>query len=50
VIRALASLVLTAGPVWPAPPNPMQLTRKAGLTPETHMPDGTVGYGACAKP
>jgi hypothetical protein len=21
---------------WPAPPNPMQLTRKAGLVPETH--------------
>src|SRR5262245_3295790 len=21
---------------WPAPPNPMALTRKAGLTPETH--------------
>jgi hypothetical protein len=21
---------------WPAPPNPIQLTRKAGLTPETH--------------
>src|SRR2546421_2369566 len=21
---------------WPAPPNPMQLTRHAGLTPETH--------------
>jgi hypothetical protein len=23
-------------PVWPAPPNPMALTRFAGLTPETH--------------
>ena len=23
-------------PVWPAPPTPMQLTRAAGLTPETH--------------
>jgi hypothetical protein len=31
--------VLAAGalaPVWPAPQNAMQLTRKAGLTPETH--------------
>src|SRR5512133_1455950 len=26
----------TLAPVWPAPPNPMALTRKAGLTPETH--------------
>ena len=27
----------TVGAVqWPAPPNPMQLTRKAGLVPETH--------------
>ncbi len=35
--RAAALLVvLAAAPVWPAPPNPMQLTRKAGLTPETH--------------
>ena len=24
-----------APPVWPAPPNPMELTRKAGLTPES---------------
>jgi hypothetical protein len=37
VIRAVALLAaLTSAPVWPAPPNPMQLTRKAGLTPETH--------------
>jgi hypothetical protein len=37
VIR-LAALVAAGAlaPVWPAPPNPMQLTRKAGLTPETH--------------
>jgi hypothetical protein len=38
--------VVTTGPApttaavgavqWPAPPNPMQLTRKAGLVPETH--------------
>ena len=31
--------LLAAGalaPVWAAPPNPMQLTRAAGLTPETH--------------
>jgi hypothetical protein len=31
--------VLAAGalvPIWAAPPNPMQLTRNAGLTPETH--------------
>jgi len=37
VIRAAILLaVVAAAPVWPAPPNPMQLTRKAGLTPETH--------------
>ena len=37
MIRAVAFLAaLAAAPVWPAPPNPMQLTRKAGLTPETH--------------
>jgi hypothetical protein len=37
VIRAVALLAaLASAPVWPAPPNPMQLTRKAGLTPETH--------------
>jgi hypothetical protein len=37
MIRAVALVaVLAAAPVWPAPPNPMQLTRKAGLTPETH--------------
>lgn len=34
----LAALVAAGAlvPVWPAPPNPMQLTRKAGLIPETH--------------
>lgn len=26
----------TGAAPWPAPPNPMALTRKAGLTPETH--------------
>jgi hypothetical protein len=26
----------TGAPPWPAPPNPMALTRLAGLTPETH--------------
>ena len=26
----------TGAPPWPAPPNPMALTHKAGLTPETH--------------
>jgi hypothetical protein len=37
MIRVAALLaVAAAAPVWPAPPNPMQLTRKAGLTPETH--------------
>jgi hypothetical protein len=37
VIRAAALLaVVAAAPIWPAPPNPMQLTRKAGLVPETH--------------
>jgi hypothetical protein len=37
VIRLAAVLaVAVSAPVWPAPPNPMQLTRKAGLTPETH--------------
>jgi len=37
VIRLLALLAVTvSAPVWPAPPNPMALTRKAGLTPETH--------------
>ncbi len=36
MIRGLALLAaVAAAPVWPAPPNPMQLTRKAGLTPET---------------
>jgi hypothetical protein len=34
----LAALIAAGAlvPVWPAPPNAMQLTRKAGLTPETH--------------
>jgi hypothetical protein len=37
VIRLVALLaVAVSAPVWPAPPNPMALTRKAGLTPETH--------------
>jgi hypothetical protein len=37
VVRFAALLaVVAAAPVWPAPPNPMQLARKAGLTPETH--------------
>ena len=37
MIRAAVLLaVAAAAPVWAAPPNPMQLTRKAGLTPETH--------------
>jgi hypothetical protein len=37
-VLSLVALLAAAGlaPVWPAPPNPMQLTRKAGLTPETH--------------
>jgi hypothetical protein len=34
---AVAAVAAAAvAPVWPAPPNPMALTRKAGLTPETH--------------
>jgi glycosyltransferase involved in cell wall biosynthesis len=37
VIRLAALLAAGAlAPVWPAPPNPMALTRQAGLTPETH--------------
>src|SRR4051794_41624432 len=37
MIRFAALVAVTAlAPVWPAPPNPMQLARKAGLTPETH--------------
>jgi hypothetical protein len=31
-----ASAPGTGAAPWPAPPNPMALTRKAGLTPETH--------------
>lgn len=33
--RAAPTPATGAAP-WPAPPNPMALTRKAGLTPETH--------------
>ena len=37
MIRIVALLAVAATtPVWPAPSNPIQLTRKAGLTPETH--------------
>jgi hypothetical protein len=37
VLRLAALLAVAASAtVWPAPPNPMALTRKAGLTPETH--------------
>src|SRR5689334_1792334 len=37
MIRAVVLLAaLASTPVWPAPPNPLQLTRKAGLTPGTH--------------
>lgn len=37
VLLALGALAPAAGaPTWPAPPNPMTLTREAGLTPETH--------------
>src|SRR5204862_1067025 len=37
MIRLAALLAAGAlAPVWPAPPNPMELTRQAGLTPETH--------------
>jgi len=37
MIRLAALIAVGAlAPVWPAPPNPMQLTRKAGLTPERH--------------
>ena len=36
-VLALGVLATAAGaPTWPAPPNPMALTREAGLTPETH--------------
>ena len=35
-LAALLAVSALAAPVWPAPPNPMQLARKAGLTPETH--------------
>jgi hypothetical protein len=33
---AAALAPLSAAPLWPAPAHPMSLTRKAGLTPETH--------------
>jgi hypothetical protein len=37
VLRIVSLLAAGAlAPVWPAPPNPMSLTRAAGLTPETH--------------
>lgn len=36
MIRVAALAVAGAAVVWPAPPQPMALTRSAGLTPETH--------------
>jgi hypothetical protein len=36
VLLAVGAFAAGSVPTWPAPPNPMQLTRKAGLTPETH--------------
>jgi hypothetical protein len=36
VLLAVGTLAAGSTPTWPAPLNPMQLTRKAGLTPETH--------------
>ena len=36
VLLAVGALAAGSTPTWPAPSNPMQLTRKAGLTPETH--------------
>jgi hypothetical protein len=36
VLLAVGTLAAGNAPPWSAPPNPMQLTRKAGLTPETH--------------
>jgi hypothetical protein len=36
VEQSAASVPATGAAPWPAPPNPMALTRKAGLTPETH--------------
>ena len=37
MLRLAAALTASAAAVvWPAPPNPMALTRSAGLTPETH--------------
>jgi len=37
VLAAVGAFVAVGGaPVWPAPSNPMQLARQAGLTPETH--------------
>jgi hypothetical protein len=32
----IAPTPATGAAPWPAPPNPIQLTRRAGLTPETH--------------
>ena len=36
VLLAVGALAAGTTSPWSAPPNPMQLTRKAGLTPETH--------------
>src|SRR5436309_12821748 len=36
VLLGVVALGAGGGPSWPAPPNPLALTRKAGLTPETH--------------
>jgi hypothetical protein len=36
VQQGAASMPATGAAPWPAPPNPLALTRKAGLTPETH--------------
>jgi hypothetical protein len=36
VLFGVAALGASGAPTWPAPPNPMALTRQAGLTPETH--------------
>jgi hypothetical protein len=36
VLLAVGALAAGSASPWSPPPNPMQLTRKAGLTPETH--------------
>jgi hypothetical protein len=36
VLLVVGTLGAAGAPLWPAPPNPMALTRQAGLTPETH--------------